>query len=166
MRDIKTDVRARLQPVAIVRNPWARTVSRFRFAKMAAEKGSPWAGTPPDSFEAFLENRHVDGGRPYFWHRAIRGWYPQVDYVTDESGAIAADVLRQEEMDHDVPAYFGLDQPIARRNVTTGAKSNWQSYYTPSTIQIVADWYASDIDTFGFDFDTGATRNYWAATSA
>jgi hypothetical protein len=26
-------------------------------------------------------------------------------------------------------------------------------------MQIVADWYQKDIDFFGFDFDTAATRN-------
>lgn len=162
LRDIKPSVRARVQPVAVVRNPWARVVSRYRFALLAAEQGSRWAGPPPESFEAFLDTRHEDGNRPYFWHRAIRGWYPQADYVTDEGGAVAADVLRQEHMDTEVPAYFGLDKPIARRNVTVGAKKDWRSFYTPETIQIVADWYAADIDTFGFDFDTGATRNIWS----
>jgi hypothetical protein len=33
--------------------------------------------------------------------------------------------------------------------------------YTPETIQIVADWYQDDIDMWGYDFDTGANKNYW-----
>ena len=164
LRDIDPKVRARLQPVAILRNPWARTVSRYRFALLAAEQGSRWAQAAPESFEAFLETRHTDGGRPYFWHRAIRGWHPQADYVTDESGVIAADVLRQETMAEDAPVYFGLNRPIARRNVTVSGSSDWRSYYTDRTIQIVADWYATDIDTFGFDFDSPATRNIWRPT--
>ena len=32
LRDIHPRVRRRLQPVAVVRNPWSRVVSRYRFA--------------------------------------------------------------------------------------------------------------------------------------
>lgn len=28
-------------------------------------------------------------------------------------------------------------------------------------IQIVADWYQKDIDYWGFDFDSSATKNYY-----
>jgi len=164
LRDIKPWLVRRLQPVAILRNPWARVVSRFRFAKLVAEQGSRFAGVTTDSFEAFLDTRHEDGNRPFFWHRAARGWYPQVDYVTDETGRICADLLRQENLTDESTAYFALSTPIRPRNVTRKGESvDWTSYYTPQTLQIVADWYARDIETFGFDFDTGATRNIWAS---
>jgi hypothetical protein len=166
LRDIAPGVRARLQPVAILRNPWARVVSRYRFAETAAAHGKSDAGYAAPSFEAFLEERHDYGHLPFYWHRAIRGWYPQLDYVTDEAGRIGADLLRMEHMDAEVPRYFGLAAPLAPRNVSVTAPgerprlaTDWKGYYTPRTIQIVADWYAADIDTFGFDFDSAATRN-------
>ncbi len=37
----------------------------------------------------------------------------------------------------------------------------YRDIYTPETIQIVADWYSDDINYFGFDFGTAATRNYY-----
>jgi hypothetical protein len=163
LRDVKPDILRRLQPVAILRNPWARVVSRFRFAQLIEEQGSRYASVSTSSFEAFLETRHEDGNRPYFWHRAVRGWYPQRDYVVDASGRIAVDLLRQEHLTEETSAYFGLSSPIRPRNVTRQGQSvDWQSFYTPQTIQAVADWYAADIDTFGFDFDGAATRNCWA----
>ncbi|WP_321339941.1 hypothetical protein [Breoghania sp.] len=45
------------------------------------------------------------------------------------------------------------------KNVTHGRRRDYKDYYTPRTIQIIADWYKNDIETFGFDFDTAATRN-------
>lgn len=36
-----------------------------------------------------------------------------------------------------------------------------KDYYTEKTIQIVADWYQKDIDYWGFDFDSSATKNYY-----
>lgn len=157
LRDIKPWIVARLRPVAVLRNPWARTVSRYHFARMTMP-----TDRAPTSFEAFLETRHADGARPFFWHRAVRGWYPQRDYVVDASGAIAADLLRQEHLGDDATAYFGLSAPPRRRNVTKDSAADWRTLYGPRTIQIVADWYASDIEAFGFDFDTPATRNIWA----
>ncbi|WP_412506781.1 hypothetical protein [Roseovarius sp. SYSU LYC5161] len=80
LRDIRADVRARLQPVAVVRNPWARVVSRYRFARTAIEIGTADDDYVAPTFEAFLEERHVHGNLPFYWHRAIRGWYLQKDY--------------------------------------------------------------------------------------
>lgn len=166
LREIRTDVRARLKVAAIIRNPWSRVVSRYEFARMAAEQGKLGPDLTPPSFEAFLDQRHEYGGRPYFWHRAVLGWYPQRDYVVDEDDRVAADLLRFEYMDSDVMAYFGLDEPIRRRNVTKSSESKkrYQDYYSDRTRQIVADWYADDIDSFGFTFDGPATRNIWTAS--
>ena len=159
-RDAHPDVRRKLQPVAVVRNPWARSVSRYRFARPAIENGKAAPGYVPNSFEALLEERHQYGNRPFYWHRAIRGWYPQADYVTDETGRIVAELLRQENLEEEAARYFGLKTPLRRRNVSTsGQGRSYADYYTAKTIQIVADWYEKDIELFGFDFDTPARRN-------
>ena len=157
-RDIDPRVWSRLQPVAVIRNPWARCVSRYRFALSAAQTQTKFATTDATSFEMFLDERHTFSDLPFYWHRAIRGWYPQVDYVTDDRGNIRVDLLRQEDLDKDAMRYFSLSRPIACRN-RSGKGVDYRSYYTPETIQIVADWYKADIDLFGFDFDTAATRN-------
>lgn len=159
LRDVSLKVRAALRPVALIRNPWARVVSRFTFAMATMESGSSPAGYAARDFEAFLEERHVFGGRPYYWHRAIRGWYPQLDYVLDEEGRIGVDLLRLEHFDAEVGRYFALEGPLERRNVTGLGRLDYRSFYTPRTIALVADWYARDIEAFGFDFDTPARRN-------
>lgn len=159
LSDLAPRVRRRLRPVAVVRNPWARVVSRFRFAQLVVGQGKAPDGYAADSFEAFLEERHEYGDREFYWHRAVRGWSPQVDYVVDESGAVACDLLRQECLSDDAKRYFGLREGIRRRNTTKGRKKPYQAFYSPKSIQIVADWYARDVETFGFDFDTQATRN-------
>ena len=62
--------------------------------------------------------------------------------------------------------YFGLAEALGRRNITGDEKRDYKDYYTDKTIQIVADWYAADIDRFGFDFDTSATRNVYFSDAA
>ncbi len=158
-RDLRADIVSRLQPVAVVRNPWARTVSRYRFARTAIAQGKLPEDYVPESFEAFLEERHEYGHRPFFWHRAIRGWYPQADYVTDVSGRVVADILRQEDLAREAGLYFGLKTPLRVRNASRAGDGSYKDYYTPATIQIVADWYERDIELFGFDFDTPARKN-------
>jgi hypothetical protein len=163
--DIAPRVRNRLQPIAVVRNPWARVVSRFTYAQRAMEAGTAAADYAPRSFEAFVEERHVWGGRDFFWHRAVRGWFPQVDYVTDEAGRRPVHILRAEFLDDEAARYFRLTMPIGRRNVSNTGR-DYRSFYDEAMIRKIADWYAADIKAFGFDFDSPARRGYYFETCA
>lgn len=170
-RDWRQDIKDQLQGVAIVRNPWDRVMSRYVFAKKIQfhEGTQPKDYADVSSFEAFLEERHKWGGQEYMWHRAVRGWYPAFDHVSDEEGNNRCDILRFENYNEDTKLYFGLLHNPNPRNVTrvqgksnTSYGVNYKDIYTDKTIQIIADWYKKDIDYWGFDFDTGATKNYWS----
>ena len=171
-RDWKQEIKETHQAVAIVRNPWDRVMSRYVFAKKVIlhEGTQPSSYADISSFEAFLEERHKWGGVEYMWHRAIRGWYNAYDHVSDEEGNNRCDILWFENYNDDVKLYFGLLTNPEPRNITrvphkphTSYGVNYKDIYTKETIQIIADWYKKDIDYWGFDFDTGATRNYWNA---
>ena len=172
-RDWKQDIKDSFQAVAVIRNPWDRVMSRYQFArKVILHEGTqPSSYADISSFEAFLEERHKWGGVEYMWHRAVRGWYPAYEHVCDEEGKNRCDILRFENYNDDVKLYFGLLENPEPRNVTrvpndkgkTGYGTSYKDIYNEETIQIVADWYQKDIDYWGFDFDTGATRNYWNA---
>lgn len=156
--DVNRYVRLSSTAFAVVRNPWSRVVSRYLFAIQT--RGLTTADAhKTENFEEFLEERFVWADKPFFWHRAVRGWYPQIDYLVDENRQLAVDVLRQEHLSEEVKRYFDLSEELVPRNVTKGPKFDYREIYDPKTIQIVADWYARDIETFGFDFDTSATRN-------
>ena len=163
LREVHPNVRSRLQPFAIIRNPWSRVVSRYRFAMCQEQREEASGRKLPESFEQFLEERHEYGGREFYWHRAIRGWFPQLDYVVSETGEIAAHLLRHEHLNDDMQQYFGFREGVRPRNVTHGKSKPYQEYYDSRTIQIVADWYAKDIEKFGFDFDSTATKNCFFA---
>lgn len=157
--DIHPKVRSQLQPVAIIRNPWKRTVSRFTFQFKYQERAGEKVDYSAASFERFLEERFEFSGREFFWHRAIKGWFSQMDYIRDEKGAVAADVIRQEHLGAEISAYFGVDS-LPQRNLSGVGAPHFSSFYTEKTRQIIADWYQDEIDYFGFDFDSSATRNY------
>jgi hypothetical protein len=162
-RDYKAELRTMHSAFAVARNPWDRVVSRYFFAKKVTEveKKEPVGKHKIDSFEHFLESRFDWGGQDYMWHRAIRGWYPTTDHVCDENGKLRCHMLRFENLNEDLCSYFSIPAMSRARNVTGLNEGTYMDLYTPETIQIVADWYKSDIDMFGFDFDTGAQKNYW-----
>jgi hypothetical protein len=162
-RDLKSGIRNAQGTFAVVRNPWDRVVSRYFFAKkvIEVEKKEPVGKHNIDSFEHFLEERFEWGNVDFMWHRAIRGWFPAFDHVCDDKGSVRADILRFENYNEDVCEYFNIPTMSRARNVTALNPGTYRDIYTDKTIQIVADWYKKDIDTWGYDFDTGPTKEYW-----
>lgn len=165
-RDINPGTWFLFRPFAIVRNPWDRVVSRYFFARkvIEIEKKVPKTYADVASFDSFLEERHKWGNEEYMWHRAVRGWYPAFDHISDPTtGEIAwnIDILRFESLNEDFQDYFSIKEDLVPRNVTAVNKGTYKDLYNDKRIQIVADWYKKDIDTWGYDFDTGPTRNTW-----
>ena len=153
-RDWREDLREKHPAFAIVRNPWARVVSRYTFAQITGDRDGRL------TFRQFLESSNQYAGLDLYWHRAIRGWYPQTDYVVDNLGRIRCDCLRFGS--DDVHEYLGLPGPLPIRNQSNISNLDYRIYYRqPREVEIVAEIYAKDIDTFGFTFDNGATRNLW-----
>lgn len=160
-RDLKDTIRNNGTCFSVIRNPWSRVVSRYTFSELAHKNGSKYA-PQSFSFEEFLEQRHEFGGKEFYWHRAIKGWYLQKDYVTDIDGNLKVDILRLEHLNDDVSKYFDINFTDRRRNRSNVDKIDYRSFYNDETKQIVADWYAEDIDFFGFTFDSAATKNIWS----
>ena len=155
-RDVPRDIRYIHQSFAVIRNPWARIVSRYVMGISTSNTNDH--GTTWNTFEEFLETRHLWTDKQ--WNDPIRSWNTQYDYVCDENDIVRCDILRLEFIDDELSPYLNLNTPyIVRENVGDYTR-NYQDYYNKQTIQIVADWYEQDIDYWGFDFDTSATKNY------
>ena len=147
---------------AIVRNPWSKVVSRYLFAKQSIENGaSPVDYADVRSLDHFIEERHKWADKEFLWHRAIRGWFPQLDHVVNSEEKVSCDIIRLEHMDSELCDYFGLQRMTDARNITT-IKKDYKDLYNDKTIQIIADWYKKDIEYWGFDFDSSAQKNYWS----
>ena len=154
-KDVPRDIRYIYKSFAVIRNPWARMVSRYVMGIPTSDTNDH--GTTWNTFEEFLETRYVWTDKQ--WYDPIRSWNTQYDYVCDESDIVRCDILRLEHIDYELVSYLQLNTPyIAKENVGDYTR-NYQDYYNKQTIQIVADWYEQDIDYWGFDFDTSATKN-------
>ncbi|MES0810419.1 sulfotransferase family 2 domain-containing protein [Roseibium sp. SCPC15] len=166
LRDIDTSVRAGTVPFAVIRNPWARTFSRFKFYLQTSGQHERQLELTVEGFEEFLETRHEWGTKDYFWHRASLGWYPQMDYVVDETGKVAVNILRQENLREEVAQYFEVENTLKQKNVSRNAGASYKDFYSKKSIQIVADWYTAEVSFFGFDFETAATRGVYFASES
>ena len=153
-KDIPREIRYTHKSFAVIRNPWARVVSRYVMGiptQDTNDHGVRWK-----TFEEFLETRHTWVNE---WFDPIRSWHTQYDYVCDEDDIVRCDILKLENIAKELAPYLGTCvKNMAKENAGKYTK-DYKEYYNSKTIKIVADWYEKDIDYWGFDFDTRATKN-------
>lgn len=127
---------------AFERNPWDRQVSWYRYktkSKAAEEK---------PSFEAFLADRKrafVDNYDLYELDGAIG-----VDYV-GQYETLANDFATAVEM-AGLSAELRGALELPRVNVSAGPTTDYRSFYTDASANMMADWYAREIRSFGYEF--------------
>ena len=142
----------------IVRNPWERAVSAWRFARAGQGSGGQAASIANaaryrgpefaefDSFvRGFLMPADVDRLDPVFRTQA---WY------VEAGGARGFDHVGRLE---DLPATAewlartrGRDIAIGHHNRSEG--DNWRAQYTPRLVDLVGQIYARDVELFGYVF--------------
>lgn len=169
--DIADKVGRDLRFFAIIRNPWSRTASRYQFGRQNAAK---WPVDDPRrrfmetaSFAEFVTRRatlpiprHPD--QP--WMGPLSSWFNQLEWIRDESSAVACDCLRMEALEDDLNLYFGRRIQLRAANLTK-VRYDYRSMYTDRLADLVADYFHEDIEHFGFTFDGPATRNTVATST-
>lgn len=142
---------------AVVRNPWDRLLSAYRFVRRGRGEGGAYQGaaykpeqyriSECETFERFvlewLSVRQIDDLAPVF--------RPQWRYVCDRDGRLLVDDLgRFERLDE----FFAEVAPQVRltRANTAGPKVDYRDFYTPEMIDLVGRIYAEDVRRFGYTF--------------
>jgi len=145
---------------AVVRNPWDRLVSAYRFAKRGAGIGGIVAGirnpkqfrVPEfESFQGFvhewLAQRDVT---------KLDGVFrPQHLYVCDRGGQLLVDHIgRLEDL---APTHAFIERTLSRavdvpRSNQSGEPIDYRQLYTPEMQHIVGNIYRRDVERFGYDF--------------
>lgn len=163
--DVVESVGDQLRYFCIVRNPWARTASRYLFARQSFHK---WPGTDPRrlymehaSFSDFVRDQKVfdipqHPGQP--WMGPMNSWFDQLEWISDRNGKVCCDCLRLERLETDLAEFFGEHIEVPKKNVTK-TSYDYRSMYDDDLRDIVARRFAKDVAHFGFTFDGGATRN-------
>jgi hypothetical protein len=139
---------------AVVRNPWARIVSAYKFT--VERRGVLWRDI---SFRDFISRRFPSQVSPMEASIVVRHLEPQWKFVCDAAGNVIVDrVLRFERIADDFAGLsariFGVEERMPVSNVSN-SRIDYRNYYDDALAGYVADLYANDIALFGYEFDDG-----------
>ena len=128
---------------AVERNPWDRQISLYNHRS--------WKTRRQSSFDRDMRS----------------GWYRNTEYCRLNNWAIYAigseivadRVLRYEHLAEDLAALLeelGVEEPVRmpRMRQYAPGRPHYSSYYSKTTRDLVARWYAREIEAFGYRFET------------
>lgn len=148
LRIIAEVMRKHLPCFTVVRSPWSRAVSSWKWCMQ--EKG-----LAPCSFEDFLRIPLESMTEQQRFHTL-----PQWRHVADEQGRIdyLSHVGRLEEIGATrdwLADTVGLPRPGELPHLKKSGSDDWRRHYTPATRALVAENFRKDFALFGYDADAG-----------
>jgi hypothetical protein len=134
----------------VVRNPWAKVVSQYKFR---TKTNKSKLGDRPLSFKDWVIKVFVEKDKFYYGGRPLL-YIPQVEWLKDRNDKIDIDrVLRFENLNEEfkeVAEIVGISPNLPHLNSTK--KADYRDFYDKETKQIIDNWFAEDILTFGYQF--------------
>lgn len=128
--------------ISSVRHPWARAVSLYANVRRVGFEGS---------FDDFIINEL------YSWQSGLKNRWNTYEMFHERGELIVDHVIRLEHLETDLRPIVEERWPDLDLDYTTrsnaGAHQPFREYYTDKTVDIVAEFFAYDIETFGYRFD-------------
>jgi Sulfotransferase family len=135
---------------AFVRNPWDWQVSIYHFILREPTSSTHNQVKALGSFSAFIQ-WVIDTPSPY--PKGITKH--QHEMITDTEGKLLVDFVGHYETLQDdfefLRKKLGIEAQLP--HINKSQHSNYQQYYTPHTRQLVADYFHTDIELFGYTFE-------------
>jgi hypothetical protein len=143
--------RRRIPCFTVVRNPWSRAVSSWKWCMQQK-------GLPECSFEEFLRLPLERMTPQQRFHTS-----PQWQHVVDEHGGVdyLHHIGRFESLDGTrdwLVRTLGLRGRDALPHVKSSGGGDYASHYTPVSRALVAEIFRKDIELFGYGFDAESSR--------
>jgi chondroitin 4-sulfotransferase 11 len=132
---------------AFVRNPWSRLVSWYNMCIERPSTPFMWfVKNNTKNFDDFLSLTHGRGRKTIF---------NQVEYVTDEAGRILVDFVgRYETLAEDFSAICKqLDMDLRLPHINRGPVTDYRSWYSGTSRDLVAKRFRRDIEVFQYSFE-------------
>lgn len=128
--------------ISSVRNPWARTVSLYANVKRVGFEGG---------FDDFVIN-HLRN-----WQSGLQGRWNSYEMFHERGRMIVDHVVRIEHIEEDLCPVVKERWPDLQLDYSTRANTGnhdpYREYFTDKTSGIVSDFFAYDIEAFGYRFE-------------
>lgn len=135
---------------AFVRNPWDLQVSSYYHIRR--ERPHLLAGH--EDFENFLRYK-LDPDRPYQFH-IDTSIELQSDYLVDLRGKVLVDFIgRYENFEadfHEACRRMSITPPLLAHRRKATNRSDYRSYYSDATAELIAERFKKDIDLLDYTF--------------
>jgi hypothetical protein len=155
-RDLSPDNFAQLYRFSLIRNPWERLASAYRFFLAGGTNEVPLHNNDhiiselPDTFEEFVLEWLVNQN-PEKIHSVFM---PQYLFIYDELGQLLVhdvyDLSAISQLEKDLELRLGRPFNIALANTTPAEKRLSDMYSDPDVRKAVESFYAKDIELFGY----------------
>ncbi len=131
---------------SVVRNPWDKTVSQFRYMKQRPDLRSFLGMHRFTSFKKYLKLiQKVDHVH----------WLPQVKFLFDLNGELLVDkVLSFENFESEIKEVLGRLKLEIKSipHLNRSKRRDYKSYYSNVTKEMVEEFYKDDIKKFNYKF--------------
>lgn len=133
----------------VVRNPWDKVVSHYHYR---VDTNQTNLGDNPIGFNEWV--RLTYGKQDPQYYNNPQMFMPQIDWISDETGEVLVDeIIRFENLDEEFNVILKkLGRKALLPHVKKSKRGSYRDYYEPDTIEIVRNWFARDIEIFGYQF--------------
>lgn len=134
----------------LVRNPWDKVVSHYEYRR---KRNKTEVATRNISFLEWVKKTYGPEKDSFFYNNP-KAFQAQVEWLKDNENKISVDFVGKfESINKDfnhIACVIGLDAKLPHLNASK--RRAYQSYYDDETMEIVANWFAEDIEVFGYSF--------------
>jgi len=127
---------------AFVRNPWDRYISNYFYNRQYTNAPLHLEANAVSNLEQFMYRNQKDR------------LFPQVEYLYDRKGNCLVDFVgRYETLNEsfdEISNQLNLIIKLKKQNTTN--HSNFRTYFSDSTENLIRSWYRKDIQTFDYEF--------------